>query len=179
MGWHCIMPITCPHCSLSSTLSVSVFRFLQILRPTVTALCMTYILVRQRVLAYGQIRPDSLKVCWQPTMLKSPTTVPKLSVPHESSKCKCTLHWFVEGCGSPRTILTNFLAFLPSWLPSFQASVTLAPAVPNGPRGLIFSIRIGLDPNSTLFGKPRSRVKGQGHIYTKMYLFWANSGHKG
>ncbi len=59
------------------------------------------------------------------------------------------------------TVLTfcenhNIFPSFPSRLPSFQASVTLAPAVLNGPRGLIFGIRIGLDPNSTLFDKLRS-----------------------
>ncbi len=57
--------------------------------------------------------------------------------------------------------------------------VTRPPAVPNGPRDLNFGMRMYLDPDSTLFGKLRSKVKGKGQISMKICLFWAVFGHKG
>ena len=52
---------------------------------------------------------------------------------------------FPQGILHMDVIIIYFLAFQASRLPSSQASVTPSPAAANGPRGLIFGMRIYLD----------------------------------
>ena len=46
------------------------------------------------------------------------------------------------------------------------------------PRSFIFSMEVGLDGGPLIFYNSRSKVKGQGQIGMKMWLFGANLGHR-
>ncbi len=63
--------------------------------------------------------------------------------------------------------------------PSVLASVTASPAAANGPTDMIFGMKVCFDYGMLIFGKSRSRVKGQGRKSTKICLFWADFGHRG
>ncbi len=61
--------------------------------------------------------------------------------------------------------------------PSFLVCVTGYPAIVNGPINMIFDRMMGFNLNLLIFGKSRSKVKGQGQISMKICIFWVNFGH--